>query len=78
LKFNWKWNSKARPIIRIFAFLASLLTLFIGGLALNERVGVDKFQYDSTFQFGISATVLGLILLIIAIRGRIFIKNWFD
>jgi hypothetical protein len=69
------WNSKARPILRIFSFLLASVFILAGSLALKERLFSDSIEYDSTFKFGVAALGWGIVLLIVAIRGRLFKKK---
>ncbi|PIE69736.1 MAG: hypothetical protein CSA21_00850 [Deltaproteobacteria bacterium] len=76
MRFDSRWNSKSRPVFRMVAFLLSLVSIPMGILALVEKFGSDPIEFDSTFKFGIAALGWGIIFLIIAIRGRIFKKNF--
>ena len=76
MKFDFRWNSKSRPLFRILAFLLSLLCLPMGFLIIITKINNPPIHFDSTFKVGISATFTGVIFLVIAIRGRLFKKDF--
>jgi len=75
-KFDSRWNAPVRLIFRILAFLLSILMITMGSLALIDKIGSTPIEFDSTFKIGIAGIGWGIILLIIAIRGRFLKKNF--
>ena len=70
--FDARWQSEARPIFRMIAGVLGLIILGIGALSLREFFLRDVFIFDSQARFGMAATALGIGLLILCVRGKIF------
>ena len=75
LKFDSRWNAPVRLLFRILAFFLSVLMIGMGSLALIDKITSYPIEFDSTFKIGIAGLVWGIVLLIVAIRGRLFKKK---
>lgn len=75
MKFDSRWNSRARPIFRILALLLSLVFIFYSVITFIDIINSNSIKFDSSFKSGISSLITGIILLIIGLRGRLFKMN---
>ena len=74
MKMDLRWNTKARWLYRILSAILGLLFLLLGVMSLTSAFSTPSFAFDSSFKFGVSATVFGLAFLVISIRGFLFKK----
>ncbi len=72
---NWNLNPKVRFALRILAILVGLFFIFMGALALIDRISRPNFRFDSTVKFAIAAIGWGIVILVVVIRGRLFLSK---
>lgn len=77
MKLKIKWDSTSvRPSYRITAGVIGFIFLIGGGVALISMIQDEGIAYiDSQFKVGVSSTILGIVFLIVAIRGKLSSKN---
>lgn len=69
---NWKWSAPARTIFRLLAGLVGIVAVSMGGLLVWEQYdAAETFASDSSGRAGIAMLILGVVFLLVAIRGRI-------
>lgn len=68
---NRTWSAPVRPLFRVLAFLLGILSLPLGLLILMDGIRIRPFDFDSSMKFGIAASAMGIMCLVISIRGRL-------
>ena len=71
---NWHLNTKLKVLLRILAILVGVFFIFMGILALCDRISHPNFQFDSTVKFAIASIGWGVVILVVAIRGKLFLS----
>ncbi len=75
LKIDKKWNSRARPVYRVFGFFLGIVLLVFGAMGLVDKWATDSFKMNSSLMFDIAAIGYGIVFLIVAFRGRLLKRD---
>ena len=73
MKYDWSWHSSARGAFRCGAFVLAILLLAGGILRILQLLQRPEFVYDTVFKTAVAWLGYGIIFLLIAYRGRLFI-----
>lgn len=70
--FDVRWLSEARPVFRIIAGIMAPIFFGIGVFSLLKVFLSDVLIFDSQARFGLAATIMGIGMFILCVRGKIF------
>jgi hypothetical protein len=69
---NWKWSAQERTVLRLVAGLVGIVMVSMGGLLVLDRHNtVGAIGSDPLGHAGTAMLALGVLFLLVAIRGRI-------